>query len=269
LAVRGPLNVYQIWNSAKETLRARKGPRSAYQKAINSLMKEGYVRIKGSKAWYGKNRTVKIYEITAEGLLEALKDKNLWGHIDEIAVSNEQLLPEYFGFWQTLKHMKADDIGAKLLAYAVEKLRSGIPTFPEKIDGRKPTLRDWLPRLAIYPWSALLEQILTPEEANRFTTAILEDPKAEKLYTDTLHWIIDSHKSAVESFSKALEKYYELKAWYERAKRFLEITEKIKDPVKRLDALKQDEDLWQSTLQLYPKAKDLLTLLERLKTAKT
>lgn len=271
LAKKGPMNVYQVWKWFQETRKTSKGSRSAYQKAVNSLMKEGYVNVKKSKAWYG-GRTMKVYGITVEGFLEALKEKTLWGHIDQIVSSNKQLMPEYFEFWDTLKRLKADDVGVKLLAYAIEKLKRGVPTFPEQIEGRKPTLRDWLPRAAIYPYDAMLEGVLSRMETSRFLRAILEDDKAEKLYVDTLKWIIRSHKSAMESFSGALEKHRELKYWLDKTRRVVEIIENIQDPAERLKALKQDKDLWQAVLRLYPEVKDeegLLVLFEKIKSEKS
>jgi len=259
IAENGPAIEYQLKKHAEvSSFTAHQAP--------NILLKKGLLKAKPrGKARTGK--TIKVYNITLEGLFEVLKEKSAWENIDEIISFNERLLPEYFGFWKTLKRLKIDDVGVKLLAYAIEKLRHGIPTFPEKIEDRKPTLRDWLPRLAIYPYDAMLERVLTPEEALRFHRAILEDDRAEKLYVDTLKWVIDSHKSATKAFSKALEKHHELK----RAGRVVEIIEKIQDPAEQLKALKKDKDLWQTVLRLYPEAKDeknLLEILEKFKTGK-
>jgi DNA-binding PadR family transcriptional regulator len=257
LAVKGPMNVYQIWNALKETSRAPKSPkRSAYQKAINSLMKEGYVRIDKTTAWYGKNRTVKTYQITIEGLLEALKDDKLWGAIDEIAEKNEQLLPEYFGLWKKFKEMKKDDIAVKLFTYAVTKLQQGIPSFPEKIENRKPTLRDWLPRMAIYPWEAQVEQVLTEKEALAFLSVILTDERADKLYVDTLQWITDSYRSGLKSFEDALKKYKEVKYGVDVAKQVVKLLETDKTSLEILKVLREDEELWKVFVQMYPKMKD-------------
>lgn len=266
------MNVYQIWHSIEEDLRTPKGPRSAYQKAINSLMKEGYVRIKGTTAWYGKNRTVKTYEITVEGLLEALKDDKLWGAIDEIAEKNAQLLPEYFGLWKKFKELKVYDVAVKLFIYAVTKLQKGIPSFPEKIDGRKPTLRDWLVRSAIYPWQAHVDGCLTEQEAKTFLRVILMDERAEKLYVGTFQWMIDAHRSAMESFESALKKYEEMKYWIDVGKRVVKLLETNKAPLEILKILKEDEKLWKAFVQLYPEvkdAKDAQALIDKIKQTRT
>jgi hypothetical protein len=256
LATKGPLNVYQIWNSFEKAHGTPKGKRSAYEKAINSLMKDGYVRIGKTTAWYGKNRTVKTFQITVEGLLEALKDDKLWGSIDEVAQKNEQLLPEYFGLWKKFKEMKKDDIAIKLFTYAVTKLQKGIPSFPEKIEGRKPTLHDWLVRMAIYPWQAQVEQVLTEEEALDFLSVILTDERAEKLYVDTFNWMIDAHRSAQKSFEAALKKYNEVKGWVDFEKRLLQLQKTNKTPLEILKTIKADEALWKVLLQIYPEMKD-------------
>jgi DNA-binding PadR family transcriptional regulator len=273
LAAKGPMNVYQIWNSLKETSRAPKSPkRSAYQKAINSLMKEGYVRINKTTAWYGKNRTVKTYQITIEGLLEALKDDKSWGAIDEIAEKNEQLLPEYFGLWKKFKEMKKDDIAVKLFTYAVTKLQRGIPSFPDKIEGRNPTLHDWLVRMAIYPWQAQVEQVLTEKEALDFLSVILTDERAEKLYVGTFQWMIDAHRSTLKSFEDALKKFNEVKGLVDFAKRVVQLLETSKTPLEILKTLKEDEALWKAFVQLYPEvkdAKDEQAIIEKIKQART
>lgn len=263
LALKGPMNTYQIW---KSVLKQDRGPKSAYRKTVNSLLKKGLLVIKESKSWYGK-RTENIYGLTLQGLFKVLKIEAMWQRIDEVVAANKELVPVFFELWPEFERFKVKDIAVKLLRDAVNKLRDqGIPSFPEKIEGRRPTLGDWLPRLAVYPYDAMLEGTLSREEAKRWHRILLE-PKVERLYVDTLKWMVDSHRSAMEAFSEALEKHHELK----RAGRVVEIIEKIQDPVEQLKALKKDKDLWQTVLRLYPEAKDeknLLEILEKIKTGK-
>lgn len=263
IAKNGPATEYELTKHAGEI---KVSSFTAHQ-APNRLAEKGLLKAEPrGKARTGK--TIKVYGLTVEGFLEVLKEKQAWANIDKIISSNEQLLPGYFGLWKKFIEMKVDDVAVKLLAYVVERLQKGIPTFPEKIEGRKPTLKDWLPRLAIYPYDAMLDGVLSQEEVLRFHRVILGDDRAEKLYVDTLKWIIDSHKSAMESFSAALEKHHEVKYWFEKARRVVEIIENIREPAELLKALKRDKDLWQALLRLYPEVKDekgFFALFEKLR----
>jgi len=62
------MNLYQMWNSISGD---DKGRRSSYQKAVNFLLKEGFIKIKENRPWFG-GRSQKIYEPTFPGLLEYL-----------------------------------------------------------------------------------------------------------------------------------------------------------------------------------------------------
>jgi len=266
IAENGPATEYELTKHVKEigisSFIAHQAPNLLEEKGLLKAEPKG-------KARTGK--TIKMYKLTVEGFLEVLKEKKSWKHVDKIVQSNEQLLPEYFGLWKKFKDMKADDAAFKLLAYAVQKLQYGIPTFPERIENRKPTLRDWLPRLAIYPWDAVVDHVLTEQEATSFLQVILEDSKAQELYASTLEWMIDSHRSAMESFQKALEKYNDLKHWFDVGKRVVEILETDKKPLEKLKALQKDKGLWGAVMRLYPEAKDekgLLELLQKIATHK-
>lgn len=207
LALKGPMNTYQIWKSVPKEDR---GHKSAYRKTVNSLHNKGLVAVKETKPWPGK-RTKNVYKLTIKGLSTTLEKEDLWQHMDEIATANEELAPEYFGLWSTFRRFKVEDIAAKLLRDVVHRLQQGVPTFPEKINDRTPTLRDWLPRLAIWPYDAMLEGVLTEREAYQFHTAIIMDGKAEKFYLEVLNWIRESHEAASETWAKAIEKHNRLK----------------------------------------------------------
>ena len=207
LALKGSMNTYQIWKSVPKEER---GEYSAYQKAVNSLLNKGLLAVKETKPWHGK-RTENVYKLTLKGLFTTLEKEEMWRHIHQIATANKELAPEYFGLWPTFRRLKIEEIAVKLLRYVVHRLRQGVPTFPEKIDDRKPTLRDWLPRLAIWPYDAMLEGVLTEREAFKFHTAIIMDKEAEKFYLGVLNWIRESHKVASETWAKAIEKHNQLK----------------------------------------------------------
>jgi predicted transcriptional regulator len=268
LAMNGPMNVYQVWRSIPGTNR---GSRSSYQKAVNSLLKIGFIKVKESKPWYG-GRSEKAYQLAIEGFLQVLREKEAQQNIDKIINSNKEILPEYLGLWDGFKQFEVREVAMKLLEYAVRRLQQGLPSFPERIQNRKPTVGDWLARLAIFPYDALLEGVLNQEEAERWQQMLISAPKAEELYLSTLKWMVESHKSAMESFSRALTTHNQLKYWSESTRQIVEIIEKIQDPTERLRALQQNRDLWQAVLQLYPETKDekeLSALLQKLKTGKS
>jgi hypothetical protein len=153
----------------------------------------------------------KGYSVTIAGLICVLQKEEAWESVDTIVFSNMKLFPQYFGLWDVFKRYNVKDIAILLLRFAVAKLSSGVPAFPEKIDGRKPTLEDWLPRFAIYPYEALINGYIHEDDAERWLDMLIEVPEAEKIYINTLQWMITSHKSAMESFSRALEVYKEIK----------------------------------------------------------
>jgi len=193
LVFEAPLTIYslnKITGYSTSTIHA----------SIHKLMRQNLVK-----------RNENGYMLKVAGLVKVLQDKALWEHIDEIAISNKSLMPEYFELWDTFERINVKEIAVRLLRYAVRKLSLGIPSFPEQIEGRKPTFEDWLPRLAIYPYDAMLEGILTEDEAHHWHQILLQDPKAEKLFLDTLTWMYESHKSASETWRKLVEMHQKLK----------------------------------------------------------
>ena len=245
LALEGPLTIYalnKITGYSTSTIHA----------SIHKLMQQNLVK-----------RVENGFMLTVGGLVRGLQDKPLWKHIDDIATSNKSLMPEYFELWGTFERMNVKEIAVKLLRYAVGKLSSGVPSFPEQIDGRKPTFKDWLPRLAIYPYDAMLEGVLTKDQTDRWHCMLLEDSKAEKLFLDTLTWMYESHKSASETWWRSIEVHRKLKTEFDRARRLTTILANVKDPHQRLLTLKQDRDLWETILQMY-QVKDEKELLEKL-----
>jgi hypothetical protein len=206
-ATNGPMNMYQVWHSIPK---ASRSSRSSYQKAVDFLLRVGLIRVRESKSWYGK-RSQKIYQLTIEGFLEILKLNNLWQNLEKTISSNKEILPEYFDMWESFKQFNVENVAIKLVRYAARKLQNGLPSFPERIEDRTPTLRDWLPRLAIYPYQALIEEVISQGEAQRWHRMLLAVPKAEQLYVSTLKWIVASHESGMKSYSKALEVHYKYK----------------------------------------------------------
>jgi hypothetical protein len=125
--------------------------------------------------------------------------------------------------------------------------------------------------MAIYPWQAQVEQVLTEKEAVDFLSVILTDERAEKLYVGTLQWMIDAHRSTLKSFEDALKKYNEVKGWVDFAKRVVQLLETSKTPLEILKTLKEDEALWKGFVQLYPEvkdAKDAQAIIEKIKQAR-
>lgn len=233
LAFEAPITIYRL---NKETGYSTSTIHASIHKMIDNDLVE---------------RTKNGYRLTATGLIKVLQEEAVWEQFDKIVSSNKETLSDYFELWDTFKKFKVDRVAVKLLKYAIRKLSSAIPTYPEKIDGRKPTLKDWLPRLAIYPYEAMLEEIITREEADRWFDMVLEVPKAEKLYLNTLTWMDESHRASAKIWRQAIEKYHELKAWHSRSKRVAAIVESIKDPYERLKTLKHDRDLWETVLRMY------------------
>jgi hypothetical protein len=177
---------------------------------VGSLLRVGLIKVKESKSWYGR-RSERIYQLTIEGFLEILKQNTTWQDLEKTIGSNKQILPEYFEMWESFKQCKVGDVARKLVSYAAQKLRHGLPSFPERIENRTPTLTDWLPRLAIYPYQALIEGVISQGEAQRWHRMLLAVPKAERLYIGTLKWIVTAHESGMKSYSKALEVHYKYK----------------------------------------------------------
>jgi len=193
LASEAPLTIYGLNKMTGYST-------STIHATIHRLMRQGIVK-----------RDEKGYMLTVAGLVKVLQDKALWEHINDIAISNKSVMPEYFELWDVFESMNVKKIAVRLLEHAVRKLSLGIPSFPEQIEGRKPTFKDWLPRLAIYPYDAMLEGILTEAEAHHWHQILLEDLKAEKLFLDTLTWMYESHKSASETWWKLVEMHQKLK----------------------------------------------------------
>jgi len=193
LTFKAPLTIYalnKITGYSTSTIHA----------SVHRLMRQNLVK-----------REENGYVLTVAGLVKVLQDRTLWKHIDDIVISNKKLMPEYFGLWDFFGRMNVKEIAVRLLDYAVKKLSFGIPSFPEQIEGRKPTFKDWLPKLAIYPYDAMLEGILTEAEAYYWHQMVIQDPKAEKLFLDTLTWVYESHKSASETWRKCIETHQKYK----------------------------------------------------------
>jgi len=203
------MNVYQIWSSLDKDHR---GSRSSYQKAASILLRERLIGVKEKAPWFGK-RIETTYGLTTEGLIYILCNEEKWckDRMTDIARNNRDLAPDFLGLWYRFRETKVEDIAFKVLLRAAKKLNTNPPSFPEQIDGRNPTASDWLPRLAILPYDAIQEKKLTMNEAERWYDMILEESRAEKLYSSTLRWVIDSHRSAMQGFSKALERHEEAK----------------------------------------------------------
>jgi len=245
LAFKAPLTIYalnKITGYSTSTIHA----------SVHRLMQQNLVK-----------REENGYVLTVAGLVKVLQDRTLWKHINDIVISNKNLMPEYFGLWDSFGRMNVKEIAVRLLGYAIRKLSLGIPSFPEQIEGRKPTFKDWLPRLAIYPYDALVEGALTKDKVDRWHCMLLEDSKAEKLLLDTLTWMYEAHKSAGETWRRSIEVHRKLKTEFDRARRLSTILANFKDPHERLLALKQDRDLWGTILQMY-QVKDEKELLEKL-----
>lgn len=158
--------------------------------SIHRLMKKNLVK-RGDKG----------FVLTVAGLVKVLQDEAIWEHIDKIVASNKAAIPEYFELWDAFKKMKVDDIAIKLLRYAVKKLGSGIPTYPERIEGRKPTLRDWLVRASTFPEVG----VLTEEEHARWLDAVVADNRVYEIYLGTTKWLYESHRASAETWGKLLE----------------------------------------------------------------
>ena len=206
-ATDGPMNLYQVWQSIPKDNRS---VRSSYQKAVAFLMTHHLIRVKETGSWFG-GRSKKVYQLTVDGFLEILRLNTASSDIKKAINSNKDILPEYFELWDSFEQLDVGDTAIKLVRYAAKKLQSGLPSFPERIENRDPTLSDWLPRLAIYPYQALIEGSISQGEAQRWHRMLLAVPKAEQLFVSTLKWIIASHESGMKSYSKALETHYKLR----------------------------------------------------------
>jgi len=251
-ALTGPMNPRQVWKTATKEKRGSEGSLSSYQKAVDLLWQDGYIRVKESVPWYGKRRSKKTYEITTEGLLEVLQDEDLWKEIDRLAKAQSKNFPETFGAWTTYKQIGAVSIATKLLRYSVKKLAAGKPTYPEKLGRRTPTLRDWLVRSSILPEYG----VLSTDEHKKWIDLLLMNEKARNLYLDTMRWMYESHKTSAESWGKAYEGFLNLTSWVEASHRLKAIVSEVKDPAERLKALKQDRDLCNRIAQIYRAMKE-------------
>ena len=250
IAQNGPATEYQLTKEKSLGLSSFVAHQATGQLAEKGLLS---TQTKG-KARTGK--TIKQYKLTLNGFLEVTKEKEAWEKMDQIIAANVELLPEYFGLWGKFKQAKVDDIAYTLLSYTLERLKRGVPSFPERIDGRKPTVRDWLPRLAIYPWEAYADNFLTQKEAAAFLFVILADENAEKLYVSTLQWLIDAHRSTMQSFENVLQKYKELKQQPIVGRRYIDVLTSDKTPLEKLQTLREDPELWEVLVQNYPEMKD-------------
>jgi len=254
-ALTGPMNPRQVWKTAKKEKRGSEGSLSSYQKAVDLLWQDGYIRVKESAPWYGKRRSKKTYEITTEGLLEALQDEDLWKEIDRLAKAQSKNFPEIFGAWTTYKQMGAVSVATKLLRYSVKRLAAGKPTYPEKLRGRTPTLRDWFVRSSIYPEYGVLSR----NEYLKWIDVLLADEGTRNVYLDTIKWMYESHKTSAEFWGKTYQGFVNLTSWAGASHRLKAIVSEVKDPAERLKALKQDRDLSNKIEQIYRTTKESIS----------
>lgn len=241
LAFKAPLTIYalnKITGYSTSTIHA----------SVHRLMRQNLVK-----------RYEKGYTLGVAGLVKLLQDEAMWEHIDKVAALNKEMIPEYFELWNTFKKLKVNDIATKLLKYSVKKLVSGIPTYPERIEGRKPTLKDWLVRMSIFPEVG----VLTKEEHARWFDAVIADNRIYEIYLGTIKWMFESHKATSEVWKKTYEVTVKAKRWAEAKQRLEAIVTNIEDPNERLRTLKEDKVLWETLKEMY-NIKDDVQLLERI-----
>ena len=109
-------------------------------------------------------------------------------------------------------------IAVKLLRFAVEKLRSNIPEYPEQLEGRKPTLMDWFVRASIYPEIG----VLTAEEYSRWFNVVCADERVYRIYLGTVKWMYESHKASAETWKNLMETTQKAKTLHDEAVQQLE-----------------------------------------------
>ncbi len=268
ISMNGPTTEYQL------TKEKRLGLSSfvAHQ-ATGVLAEKGLLKAKDrGKARTGK--TIREYTLTLNGLVEILKDAQAYGHLDRLASVNEELMPEYFRLWPMFVRCGLDGIAAKILAYTVEKLLRGLPGVPATINGRKATLRDWLPRSAIYPFEAQVDGAITKEEAVKFVSGIVVDDEAASFYDETLQWVVDGFRSAKESFELYLNSFRQLRKNFEASRRLYDLLRTDKSPKEKLELIRKDPELAHEFVEMYPEAKnakdtnDMLKLIGRIDVTK-
>jgi hypothetical protein len=62
----------------------------------------------------------------------------------------------------------------------------------------------------------------------------------------TLQWLIDAHRSAVQSFKNVLQKYKELKQLLIVGRRYIEMLTSDKTPLEKLQVPREDLSFWRS-----------------------
>lgn len=70
---------------------------------MKKLEKNGYIEIKREEPFRIRGRKKKIYGLTFRGLIAAIRQKESWEHIDDIANRQKALLPLLFGKWRYFK----------------------------------------------------------------------------------------------------------------------------------------------------------------------
>ena len=257
LALRGPLSTWELAKikleeegATAEEIRSEmsvifrriKGTRSGDTRRPG-LEELGYVQQVGSRV--SKGREIPLYNLTPKGLVTILQhEEDLWESMDEIVVAQRDVLPEYFGLWDTFKRNRVEDIAIKLLKNAVEKLSVGIPNFPERIDGREPTLRDWLVKMAIYPPDP---ELLTKDEMRRWWFNLLDDRFYNRVI-EVIEWMLEAHKHGVEVWTQAKDAVQKMKMWSEVIR-----NQRISDPrdlYGLVNSLKQNTELWRKLKEI-------------------
>jgi len=230
------MNIHQLWKSFPKEDR---GYKSAYSRSVDSLVKAGYLRVIESEPWPGERRK-RTYQITLMGYMEVLKQDSMWQCIGEVADNNKEILPEYFELWNHFRKTGIEEIAKKLHKYAIEKLREGLPSFPNEVNGRKPTLKEWLIKSSIFPEAGVLDR----DENRLWTTSIIRNEKSYRIYLETIKWMYRAHYKAIKNWQDA---YIGVLAW-----QLKEIITNIRDPSEQIAALKRDKDLWENITTLHP-----------------
>jgi len=212
---------------------------------IPGLKDIGYIQVVGSRV--SKGSPAPLYGITVEGLLVALLQEEIWNEIDKIAFAQKDLLPEYFGLWETFEKEDVQDVALKLLKYSIEKLRSGIPTFPEKLNGKKPKLKDWLVRSSIFPEFG----VLTNEELKRWMQSSLVNDGFYNIFLETATWMYQSHKDSAESWGELRYKILKGRIWYEIINKY-----PTRDYYELLRIVKNDKEYWSRLKEIYESVDD-------------
>jgi DNA-binding PadR family transcriptional regulator len=97
LAKKGIKTYYDIYK--KEKLCSS----STAWKLVKKLEKNGFIEVKKEETFRIRGRKKKHYGLTFKGLIAALRKRESWEHIDNIANLQTKLLPLIFGKWRHFK----------------------------------------------------------------------------------------------------------------------------------------------------------------------